>query len=224
VTTQPEGDAALRLDGRLHRSDLSTVCVLIGVAMAILLFSAPGPTDAAVIAVIGLAGLGLLVPRTREPATLVIEAERVTLVRPGRAPQHAPWRWFTRVQLESLKDAAIYPGADWWRLTIINAMKPSLGSFIHDRLADENIFHFPIVVDFPSDESAAREFVERFEQGIRGAIQPLQRRVRRPPADHDRLLRLHACMNCAHSLQGLDRDGASPECRWVYEHGMFASD
>jgi hypothetical protein len=155
---------------------------------------------------------------------LHITAAGVTLSRPGRRPHFVPWHLFERARIEPPPDAnSDGAGPPSWRLTLVNAYKPTISSYLHRRGTDAPIFAECVQFEFSSTPGEARRLERRLNRaidraGARFRVLDLASMELDPP-DPERLLHLQTCPRCDAALP--DRHGRCPACDLRYGPDMF---
>jgi rubrerythrin len=153
---------------------------------------------------------------------LVISDEGVGLVRNARVTRFTRWHLFEDARLEPRTDV---PGR--WRLTIVNAYKPTISTYLHSRGTDADIFANSVEFNFDAPESEARALQERLRERIHVASEaysPLTlAEMDRVPPDRARLLSLQRCPQCGHDVSTA-QDRQCPQCARPFDPSMFALD
>ncbi|MHC4949016.1 MAG: hypothetical protein ACYTG1_12285 [Planctomycetota bacterium] len=159
--------------------------------------------------------------RPLESRRRLVLTERGVSVVPTRrdAAGARPTRWhlFDEVRLERRPPLAGLEGPDRWRLTIVNAYKPTISTYLHSRGTDAAIFAPAIEFEFeapPAEATRLRDVVRARIEAARRRFSPL--RLDDEPAV---LPVLRRCPTCRRRL-----DGASarcPACQRRLDRSMF---
>lgn len=85
------------------------------------------------------------------------DTQGVTLIRPSGKTHSAEWSMFDEVRLRPLSRLTENTfGVSAWKLTLMNARKPAISSFINAD-ADKVMFMFPLEFAFDATAEEARE-------------------------------------------------------------------
>ena len=217
----------LSLDGNLVRSDRSLrwailIIILLGIALQLGIKTLPGFV-LAILAVALLARSAIRgVHAFAEPIRLTIRQRGIELRRGNGVRLWAEWRLFDRARIERLPSIASHVLNDRWRLSLENAFKPSIGSFVDSKAMDRTIFYFPVLIDFEATPDA----VELIETTLNRSIEIAARAPKIPPRRKASVqpldpLQLRECIVCDYPLEGLPRTSHCPECGWQFEQKMF---
>lgn len=221
--------ARVEIEGKLLRSSQTVAVILLIFLLGIIAVAERVP--ALGIGVIGL-GLALLLlhifwphhvgwlPRAR-----LIAVDEGVVIRRWSGDTFAKWSHFDKVTLQPVQEL----GDDssrviFWKLTLHNAMKPVVSSFLHTKSSEQSLFYFPLTILFRADSDEAQALYQYIYQRI-AELEPAEIAARaKPRAASEDVLRLHRCAQCTYSLQGLPDHGYCPECGWVYSDDMFILD
>jgi len=190
----------------------------------------PGP----ILAVVGVAmalhlGVWLLLGDGRAARRLVINDTGVALLRGGRRIEPLRWHLFDEARIDLLAEGdghdPFHRLLPRWRLTLVNAYKPTISAYLHRRGTDAPIFSEAIVFTF----QAPAELVETLRGRLARSIQIASRGYRALnlkkmhliAPDPAEVLRLRECPCCACDLRGLPRDGKCPVCGRAHSGDMF---
>ncbi|MCI0676873.1 MAG: hypothetical protein L0Y42_14000 [Phycisphaerales bacterium] len=212
----------------MSRDDLQTLLWVGGIALA-LLAAQLNPFTPIALAVVAV--FAFIVLRSRmfqfrgcsEFVGLQIADSGLVLTRRNGRRQIGAWKLFERAIVERLPPSTSPMSGERYRLTIANAYKPAIGSFLHTQASEMIVFYFPIVVELDSPAEQVDRFVAQLQDRIRVAQEQAPKRFKAPAVapDPSALLRLHECMECNYPLRGLAADGRCPECGWRFDHHMF---
>lgn len=159
-----------------------------------------------------------------ERVQLVITKAGLTIIRANGRSYLTDWSTFESVQLDELSFSLPHsPDTRQFKLTFINAYKPTISAFIHTRTAEKAIFLMPVEFAFEAPLPEATMLRDALVALIQSREEP-DRGVHRESPDPNVLFRLNHCMQCLYSLTGLSRDGACPECGWTFDRSMFLLD
>ncbi|MHC5023135.1 MAG: hypothetical protein ACYTGG_04390 [Planctomycetota bacterium] len=184
-----------------------------------------------------LAHLGWTLRRIDWPAPghggtrLFASATGVALARPGRTPRLTRWHLFDEARIEPWPRGEPYniggSAADW-KLTLVNAYKPSISTYLHRRGTDADIFAPCVEFVFRATASEADTVRRRMQSLIDAAARRYRAldlaEMDRPPLDPAQVLRLARCPQCDSSLAISPRPRRCPRCRERIERGAFALD
>lgn len=217
----------IELEGTLHRPDRRLRAV---VFMAVLLVFASqlGPTTIGSVVAFGVVGVMLLrIALSKggawnEAIRFRIGSDGLQMIRADRSRPMAAWRYFDDARIDSRPRRRNHFSTERWRLTLVNAFRPSIGSFLHTRSAEQTVFYAPVVIEFDAAAEQMQRVFDIVQTNIRtGQSPPTRSLPTRPAPDPASLFQLQSCMKCDYLLTGLGRDGLCPECGWSFDHRMF---
>lgn len=115
-------------------------------------------TAAALNAILVTVGLRIFVPTCflwSEAMRLSMDDEGVALTRPSGRTHFGKWELFDEVRLRPMAFSGASPyGETMWKLTLMNARKPAISSFINAD-ADQVMFMFPLEMAIYATEEEA---------------------------------------------------------------------
>jgi len=174
-------------------------------------------------------GARALLGDARTARRLVIGDAGVALLRNGRRVEPLRWHLFEEARIDLMAEGAPTGPSialPRWRLTLVNAYKPSVSTYLHRRGTDAPIFAEAIVFTFQAPAALVETLRQRMGRFIETAASGYRalnlRQMHLVPPDPDDVFRVHECPRCAYELRALPARGRCPECGWARSDDMFA--